>query len=251
MNIDYSGRTVLVTGQGRGTARPLPVGSAPAGASVAVVDRNQQTATAVAQQIVAAGGKAAPFVLDIADAAACKAVAAAAGERLGTVSVLVNNAGILIRAALDEGDPLDAWSRTLAVNLSGPYHMVLALLDQLKATRGCILNLASIQSFVATPNSAPYTASKGGVAQLTKALASELAPHGIRVNAIAPGFISTPMTQTTLADPAKTARLLAHVPMQRPGEPDELAGPALFLCSPHASYITGAILPVDGGYLSV
>lgn len=251
MKLYFNGQVVLVTGAGQGNGAAIARAFGDAGAKVAVVDRNRDTAQSVAAQIVSAGGSAAAFQLDVSDAGACAALAGAVQERLGPVNVLVNNAGILIRGAFGEGDSLGDWSRTLAVNLSGPYHMVLAFLEQLKATRGCVLNVASIQSFVATPNSAPYTASKGGVAQLTKALASELAPHGIRVNAIAPGFIATPMTQTTLADAEKTARLLAHVPMKRPGEAEELAGPALFLCSAQASYVTGAILPVDGGYLSI
>ena len=251
MNLDFSGQVAVVTGAGQGNGAAIARAFAQAGARVAVVDRNRATAQGVAEAIGAAGGTAHAYELDVSDAGACVTMAAAVQERLGQVSVLVNNAGILLRAAFGEGDALGDWSRTLGVNLSGPYYMVLALLEQLKATRGCVLNVASIQSFVATPNSAPYTASKGGVAQLTKALASELAPHGIRVNAIAPGFIVTPMTESTLANPEKTARLLGHVPMRRPGEPAELAGPALFLCSAHASYVTGAILPVDGGYLSI
>jgi len=251
MKLYFNTQVVLVTGAGQGNGAAIARAFGDAGAKVAVVDRNRDTAQSVAAQIVSAGGSAAAFQLDVSDAGACAVLAGAVQERLGPVNVLVNNAGILIRGAFGEGDSLGDWSRTLAVNLSGPYHMVLAFLEQLKATRGCVLNVASIQSFVATPNSAPYTASKGGVAQLTKALASELAPHGIRVNAIAPGFIATPMTQTTLADAEKTARLLAHVPMKRPGEAEELAGPALFLCSAQASYVTGAILPVDGGYLSI
>lgn len=251
MRLDFDGRVVLVTGAGQGNGAAIARAFGAAGARVAVVDRNLPAAREVASQIAAAGGTADAFEADVADAAACGRLAAAVRQRLGDVGVLVNNAGILLRAALGEGDPLGDWQRTLGVNLSGPYHMVLALLDQLKATRGCVLNVGSIQSFVATPNSVPYTASKGGVAQLTKALASELAPHGVRVNAIAPGFMVTPMTESTLADSEKTARLLAHVPMRRPGEAAELAGPALFLCSAHASYVTGAILPVDGGYLSV
>ena len=251
MKLDFDGQVVLVTGAGQGNGAAIAKAFGTAGAKVAVADRNLKTAHAVAAQIVTCQGTAEAFELDVSDSGACVKTAVAVRERLGAVNVLVNNAGILLRGAFGQGDALANWTRTLGVNLSGPYHMVLALLDQLKATRGCVLNVGSIQSFVATPNSVPYTASKGGVAQLTKALASELAPQGIRVNAIAPGFMVTPMTESTRADPDKSARLLAHVPMQRPGEAAELAGPALFLCSIHASYVTGAILPVDGGYLSV
>jgi NAD(P)-dependent dehydrogenase (short-subunit alcohol dehydrogenase family) len=170
--------------------------------------------------------------------------------KVGAASVLVNNAGILIRGALGSGDPIGDWQATLQVNLSGPYFMALAFLDQLRHQQGSVLNIGSIQSFVATPNSAAYTASKGGVRQLTQALACELAPQGVRVNALAPGFIATPMTESTRGDPAKMASLLNHVPMKRYGEADELIGAALFLCSKQASYITGAMLPVDGGYLA-
>lgn len=251
MKLDFSGQVVLVTGAGQGNGAAIAQAFGTAGADVAVVERNLETARRVAARIEGSGGRAAVFELDVADAEACARVAQDVQQRLGAVLVLVNNAGILLRGALGQGDSLGDWRRTLAVNLSGPYYMVLACLEQLKATRGCVLNVASIQSFVATSNSAPYTASKGGVAQLTKALASELALHGIRVNAIAPGFMVTPMTESTLANPEKSASLLAHIPLRRPGEAAELGGPALFLCSPHASYITGAILPVDGGYLSV
>jgi NAD(P)-dependent dehydrogenase (short-subunit alcohol dehydrogenase family) len=251
MKLDFDGQVVLVTGAGQGNGAAIAKAFGTAGAKVAVTDRHLKTAQAIAAQIVAEHGMGEAFELDVSDSSACVKAAAAVRGRLGDVDVLVNNAGILLRAELGQGGALGNWTRTLGVNLNGPYYMVLALLDQLKATRGCVLNVASIQSFVATPNSVPYTASKGGVAQLTKALASELAPQGIRVNAIAPGFMVTPMTESTLADADKTARLLAHVPMRRPGEAAELAGPALFLCSKHASYVTGAILPVDGGYLSV
>ena len=251
MKLDFTGKLVVVTGAGQGNGAAIARAFAKAGASVAVADINAANAEAVAESIRGAGGQARGYALDVSDASACTAFASQVAADVGDVSVLVNNAGILIRGSFGDGDAQGTWARTLGVNLGGPYNMALALLDALKKSRGCILNLASIQSFVATPNSAAYTASKGGVAQLTKALACELAPHGIRVNAIAPGFIATPMTESTLADPAKVASLLSHVPMKRHGEADELAGPALFLCSAEASYVTGAILPVDGGYLSM
>jgi NAD(P)-dependent dehydrogenase (short-subunit alcohol dehydrogenase family) len=251
MKLDFTGQTVLVTGAGQGNGAAIARAFGAAGANVAVVDRNLDTARQVAREMSDTGTRAEAFALDVSDAGACAAMAADVEQRLGAVSVLVNNAGILLRGAFGQGDALGDWRRTLDVNLGGPYNMVLAFLAQLKAMRGCVLNVASIQSFVATPNSVPYTASKGGVAQLTKALASELAPHGIRVNAIAPGFMLTPMTESTAASPEKTAALLAHVPLKRAGEAAELGGPALFLCSSQASYITGTILPVDGGYLSV
>ncbi|MEO8298608.1 MAG: SDR family oxidoreductase [Burkholderiales bacterium] len=250
MKLDFTGQVVLVTGAGQGNGAAMARGFAATGAQVALVDRNLAQAQAQAEQIVAAGGQARAYALDVSDAAACQQLGERIGNELGDVAVLVNNAGILIRNALGAGDPLGDWQATLRVNLDGPYHMTLACLAMLKRSRGCILNVGSIQSFVSTPNSVPYTASKGGVRQLTVGLAVELAPFGVRVNAIAPGFIATPMTEATRADPAKMAALVTHIPMKRPAEPEELVGPALFLCSSQASYVTGAILPVDGGYLA-
>jgi len=250
MKLDFTDKVVLVTGAGQGNGAAIARGFAAAGAHAVLADRNVDAARACASFIEASGGQAVAYELDVSDAGACQQLAARVQSDVGAVSVLVNNAGILIRAPIGEGDPIGDWSSTLRVNLDGPYFMTLALLNQLKQTKGCVLNVASIQSFVSTPNSVPYTASKGGVRQLTVALATELAAHGIRVNAIAPGFIATPMTETTRADPDRMKALLARVPMKRYAEPEELVGPTLFLCSPHASYITGAILPVDGGYLA-
>jgi len=250
MQIEFNDQVVLVTGAAQGNGAAIARGFAAAGARVALVDRQLAPARELARRIEAEGGRAVAYELDVSDAAACRKLAAAVQAEMGDVSVLVNNAGILIRSGVEAGSALEDWRSTLRVNLDGPYHMVLALLDALKRSKGCILNVGSIQSFVAAPNSVAYTASKGGVRQLTLALANELAVHGIRVNAIAPGVIATPMTESTRADPAKLAGLLKHVPMRRYAQPEELIGPALFLCSPHASYVTGAILPVDGGYLS-
>jgi len=236
VKLDFSGSVVLVTGAGQGNGEAIARGFARAGGRVILADRNADTAKRAAQAIRDGGGDARAYELDVSDAAACSRLAERVHAEAGDVKVLVNNAGILIRAPFGQGKPLQDWDATLRVNL--------------ERAKGCILNVGSIQSFVATPNSAAYTASKGGVAQLTKALACELARRGVRVNAIAPGVIATPMTESTRSDPAKMAALLAHVPMKRYAQPDELIGPALFLCSELASYVTGTILPVDGGYLA-
>jgi NAD(P)-dependent dehydrogenase (short-subunit alcohol dehydrogenase family) len=249
--LDFGGKLVAVTGAGQGNGAAIARGFAQAGAEVAVIDRNIETARAVAEEIRAEDGMADAFEVDVSHPDACTSLATGLLKTHRPLDVLVNNAGVLLRGKVTDPAVRDNWTRTLEVNLSGPFNMVLAFLDQLKATKGCILNVGSIQSFVATPNSVAYTASKGGVAQLTKALASELAEFDIRVNAIAPGVVATPMTAGTLADAAKIAALLNHVPMRRHAEAHELAGPALFLCSALASYVTGAILPVDGGYLAV
>jgi NAD(P)-dependent dehydrogenase (short-subunit alcohol dehydrogenase family) len=251
MRLDFTGKVVAVTGAGQGNGAAIARGFAAAGATVAVIDRNIGTARAVVGGIRAGNGRADAFEVDVSDPDACVSFANALQAALGPLDVLLNNAGVLLRGTLTDPAVRTNWSRTLEINLGGPFNMATAFLEQLKSTRGCILNVASIQSFVATANSVAYTASKGGVAQLTKALASELAEFGIRVNAIAPGVIETPMTAGTLSDPAKIRALLNHVPMRRHAQPEELAGPAMFLCSPLASYITGAILPVDGGYLAV
>lgn len=251
LKLDFTGKVVLVTGAGQGNGAAIAKSFAQAGARVALIDWNLETAQAVANEIAESDGVAKAYQLDVSDHAACARVAADVQDQLGKVAVLVNNAGIIRRSNFAEGASLEDWTQTINVNLGGTYYMTIALLSQLKETHGCILNLASVQSFVSRPNSVPYTASKGGVAQLTKGLACELAPYGIRVNAIAPGVIATPMSQPSLADPVRAADLLSHVPMKRHGETSELAAPALFICSPMASYITGVILPVDGGYLSM
>jgi NAD(P)-dependent dehydrogenase (short-subunit alcohol dehydrogenase family) len=139
----------------------------------------------------------------------------------------------------------------MAVNLQGTFNVTMAFVEQLKHTRGTIVNIASINSFTAPAGSGAYPVSKGAIAQFTRALASELAPEGVRVNALAPGIIATAMSEPTRADPKRLEAFLTHVPMKRVGEPEELVGPVVFLCSDAASYVTGAILPVDGGYLGV
>jgi NAD(P)-dependent dehydrogenase (short-subunit alcohol dehydrogenase family) len=253
------GEVAVVTGAAQGNGRAIALGLARAGATVAVADLNAAGASRTATEIDALcaadgrSGGAASFAteLDVADREACRRFADAVQARLGPAAVLVNNAGIIRRTAFDAEPFREDWAATFRVNVDGCANMVDAFLPQLRRTGGRIVNLGSILSFVAARNSASYAASKGAVLQLTKALAAELAADGIRVNGIAPGVIATPMTEATRADPAALARFMNHTPMGRVGEPDELVGPVLFLASRLSSYVTGVMLPVDGGYLAV
>ncbi|GGC61476.1 SDR family NAD(P)-dependent oxidoreductase [Chelatococcus reniformis] len=249
VSFSLEGQVALVTGAGRGNGRAIAIGLADAGASLIATDRDADVAEATAEAIRIAGGQAWAAVLDVADREACVALARRTA-REQPVSILVNNAGIAAVGPLEDDDSAEKWDRTLSVNLTGSYNTVRAFLAQLKETKGSIINIGSVLSFVGVRHALPYVASKGAVRQMTKALAVELAADGIRVNAIAPGFIETAMTERTREDPERLERVLAHTPMGRMGQPAELIGAAVFLASPAASYVTGVMLPVDGGYLA-
>ncbi|MGA3403258.1 MAG: glucose 1-dehydrogenase [Acetobacteraceae bacterium] len=241
------GRLALVTGAGSGIGEAIARAMAAAGARLLIADINGEAAQRVATSI---GEHAEAYTLDVTDRTVCDALAAAIRRQIGPVSVLVNNAGIIRRGKVGDGDARAHWDATLAVNLDGPYNVTTAFLDHLTATRGSVINIGSIQSFVALPNSAAYTASKGGVRALTKALAIELSPLGIRVNAIGPGLIATPLNARARENPEYMANFQHRIPLGRIGEPGDIAGPAVFLASDLARYITGVTLPVDGGFLA-
>jgi NAD(P)-dependent dehydrogenase (short-subunit alcohol dehydrogenase family) len=247
-----SDRVAVVTGAGQGIGNAIACGLALAGASVVVADISQESAAATASQIEAAGGKAWAMTWDVSNLAAGRAVAAEVLRIAGPASVLVNNAGIHSRSTIDAPEMIERWRRIMAVNVDGVLFGVMAFLEQLKQTKGSIINMASIQSVIAAPNdTTAYTTSKGAILQLTKALAVELAPSGIRVNAIAPGFVRTPQTEASRDNPTRMAFIIGRTPLKRIGEAEELAGPAVFLASSMSSFVTGAMLPVDGGFLAL
>ena len=244
------GAVAVVTGAAQGNGEAIARGLAQAGARVALGDVQIDVAETVAADIRASGGEAVALPLDVATAASVTAFAASVAESLGPVEILINNAGIIRRTPI-RSETFDAdFEMVMAVNATGVANMIRAFLDDLKATQGRVVNLGSIMSLTAGPGMTAYAGSKGAVAQMTKALAHDLAPDGVRVNAIAPGVIETPMTEVTRANPDAIGRFMAHTPMGRPGKAEELVGPALFLASHASSYVTGAILPVDGGYLA-
>src|SRR5271166_4771000 len=250
------GRIAVVTGSGSGIGRAIALGYGREGAQVVTLDVNGAAVAETAKAITGAGGKAHGFTLDVTEGDKCREVAAQIGERIGRVSILVNNAGINRRNPFT-ADPqavIRDWQDIMAVNLNGVFNVTLAFLEQLRATRGRIVNIGSIQSFVhvRTPNSPAYTTSKHGVLGFTKALAAELGKDGVRVNAIGPGFIETPLNEKVRATNPDLVRVfMDHTPLGRPGKPEDIVGPAVFLACDLSGYVTGSIIMADGGYRSL
>ncbi len=245
-----AGRLALVTGGGQGNGRAIARGLARAGAAVVVTDLNAQTAADVAREIEAEGGRAWSYALDVASAPACQALAEQVGREVGPIDLLVNNAGIIIREGMDSPRVVANMERMMDVNVLGTFQPTQAWLPALRSTRGCVINVASIAASAGLPGTVGYSPSKGAVKLLTQSLAVEVAKDGVRVNAIAPGVIETPMTAVTRQAPEKLEKFMARTPMGRVGQAEELVGPVVFLASDMASYVTGVTLPVDGGFLA-
>ena len=246
----------VVTGAGSGIGRAIAIGYAQEGAQVAVLDVNGEAAAETSQQILNAGGKAQAFTLDVRDRAACRAIAAQVADKFGQISVLVNNAGINRRNAFagDSDAVIKDWEDIIAINLNGVFNVTHAFLSALRASKGRIVNIGSIQSFVhvRTPNSPAYTTSKHGVLGFTRALAAELGKDGVRVNAIGPGLIETPLNAAVRANSPELIKIfMDHTPLGRAGKPEDIVGPAIFLASDLSSYVTGTIVMADGGYRAI
>jgi NAD(P)-dependent dehydrogenase (short-subunit alcohol dehydrogenase family) len=250
------GHIAAVTGAGSGIGRAIALSYAREGARVALLDINAEGAAETQKEIAGAGGKAWSFRLDVTDREACRTVAAEIGEKIGRVSVLVNNAGINRRNAFtaDPQTVLKDWQDIMAINLNGVFNVTHAFLAQLRAAKGRIVNIGSIQSFmhVRTPNSPAYTTSKHAVLGFTRALAAELGKDGVRVNAIGPGLIETPLNaQVRANNPELVRTFLDHTPLGRAGKPGDIVGPAIFLASDLSAYVTGSIIMADGGYRTI
>ena len=208
----------VVTGAASGIGRAIAAGYAREGAEVALLDINEQAAEEAAEEIRRAGGQASSFRLDVTNRDECAAVAKSVGERVGRVSILVNNAGINRRNAFagEAAAVIKDWEDIISINLNGVFNVTHAFLEPLRTTQGRIVNIASIQSFVhvRTPNSAAYTTSKHGVLGFTRALAAELGKYGVRVNAIGPGLIETPLNAAVRANSPELVKIfIDHTPL--------------------------------------
>jgi meso-butanediol dehydrogenase/(S,S)-butanediol dehydrogenase/diacetyl reductase len=245
-----AGKRTLITGAASGIGQAISVAFAAAGAELLLTDL---TAEACEQTLALAGQHTAPgircqaWALDVTDAAAVQALAQRIASEVGDIDVLVNNAGIIVREPIDAEGATDNARRMMDVNYFGALHVTRAWLPALRRTRGNVINIASGAALHGTRGSAAYSASKGALKLLTQSLAGDFGPDGVRVNALAPGVIETPMTEVTRNNPVRLAGFVGRIPAGRLGLPHEVAAPAVFLASDMASYINGVVLSVDGG----
>ncbi len=243
-----AGRTALVTGGSSGIGRAIAGALARAGANVVVLARREAALADTVRRLRAAGGQAAWVSADLGDRSGLERGAAAVAGRFGEPDILVNSAGLNLRPPMNDLTVAD-WDQTMAVNLTAPF-----LLGQLfgppMAARGWgrIINVVSQQAARAFGNSGAYGASKGGLAALTRSQSEAWAPHGVRSNAVSPGFVATPLTRHTVRDPAAAAALAARTMIGRNGQAADFEGIAVFLASQASDYVTGQVICVDGGF---
>ncbi len=246
---DLSGQLALVTGASRGIGAALALGLAEAGADIVLAARSRAALGETAARVQAIGRRAAVIELDVSESTSIDALFADLAGRNLRPTILVNNAGVeQVASSLEVTGTL--WDRIVGTNLRGAFFVAQGFVRHLAGRPGCIVNLCSLSSEVGIPTAVPYTASKSGLAGMTRALAAEWASLGVRVNGLGPGYFETDMTASFYADPEWRAAMLAKLPMRRFGELDDLVGATVFLCAPASAYVTGQVLYVDGGYLA-
>lgn len=245
---DISGKVVLITGSSRGLGFVLAAGFAEAGAKVIVNGTRSETVHPAVERIRHRGGDAAGYPFDVTDSAQVEESVAGIESEVGPIDVLINNAGIHRRAPL-EALTLEHWKAVIEVNLNAVFIVTKHVAKGMIARRrGGIINITSLNAEAARPTIGNYCASKGGLAMLTKSMATEWGEYNIRANAIAPGYFVTDLTRSLVDDPEFDAWVKQSVPLHRWGDPSELVGTAIFLASEASSYITGCTIGVDGGW---
>lgn len=246
-------KVALITGARQGMGKSHAIALANQGAKVVVTDINQTDCQKVVDEIKNSGGEAIAFKLDVSDKSEVDSVVAEIVKKFGQLDILINNAGIVQFKPFLELSEED-WDRTIDINLKGEFLCAQAAAKVMKEREGgVIVNIVSVamgQQGIGMPNIAHYCASKGGIAAMTEALAVELAPFNIRVNAIAPGLIETPMIDVVKSDPKMLEAMLQRVPLKRVGRPEEVSELVVFLASDSSSYMTGAVVVIDGGWLA-
>lgn len=250
-NFDLTGKLALVTGSSRGIGKALATALAQHGAHVLIHGRNLDAASAVSAQLNEAGYSTSPVVFDVTDETAVREGIAGIEAEHGVLDILVNNAGMQKRAPIGEFELAD-WNELIAVNLTSAFLVSKAVAGAMKQRgHGKIINIGSVQSQLARPSIAPYSATKGAIVMLTKGLCADLSPHGVQVNAIAPGYFATELTQALVDDEQFSAWVCGRTPAGRWGKVEDLGGAAVFLASDASNFVTGQTLFVDGGMTSV
>ena len=245
---DLKGKVAIVTGGNSGIGLSMAETLCKAGVKVAIVNRRAEEGQKAADDMRGQGGEAQAFQADVSKKDEVEAIVKAVEEKMGPVDILVNSAGINIRKKAVDYD-ISEWKQILDINLMGTFIVCQAVGKRMiDRRRGRIVNISSIASTIGLTDRAPYCASKGGVNQLTKCLSIEWAPSGVTVNAIGPGYIKTPLIAGLMKDPAFQEMVNKSTPMQRIGEPEDLNGILLVLCSKAGDYITGQTIYIDGGW---